>query len=49
MLIIACILSGTVGALGMAILSVGTYDKGYEDGVEDAMNNGLSKTIHRTK
>lgn len=32
MLIIACILSGTVGALGMAILSAGAYEKGVEDG-----------------
>jgi hypothetical protein len=34
MLIIACILSGTVGALGMAIFSAGAYSKGYDDGLK---------------
>lgn len=36
MLIIACILSGMVGALGMAILSAGAYDRGYGDGYKDS-------------
>lgn len=38
MLIIACILSGTVGALGMAIFSAGAYDRGFKDAMKNEQN-----------
>lgn len=38
MLIIACILSGSLGALGMAILSAGAYDRGYKDAMKNEQN-----------
>lgn len=39
--ILACLVSGMVGALGMALFSVGAYEKGFADGKE--LNKNLNK------